>query len=207
MGEPVQVVIANDNTSIESAVSTFVSDYNTLIKSVTGQEGNDSSGNAEPLYGNPVIAQLQNMLESAISSAPGNGAILSLYSLGITANADGTLSLNTDTLDSALNNSFSDVQAFFQNAGSFGVSFARTLNSLGEENPVGVLALTQKMNASEEKTLNDDIANEESRLSALKSRLTTELNEVNQTLQAIPSQINYVNELYSAITGYNDKSS
>ncbi len=206
-GEPVQVVIANDNSSIESAVSTFVSDYNTLLKTINGQEGNDSSGNAEPLYGNPVIATLQSMLESATSVTPSNGSILSLYNLGITTNSDGTLSLNADTLDSVLNTNFSDVQGFFQNAGSFGTSFASTLNNLGTTNPVGVLALTQKMNAQEESTLSDDISTEETRLDALKTQLTTELNEVNQTLQAIPSQINYVNELYSAITGYNDKSS
>lgn len=206
-GEPVQVVIANDNSSIESAVSTFVSDYNTLINSVIGQESNDSSGNAQPLYGNPVIAQLQDVLEGAISMAPGNGSVASLYSLGITTNADGTHSLNTDTLDSILNSNFSDVQGFFQNAGSFGVSFANILNNLGTSNPDGVLALTQKMNASEEGTLDDDISNEESRLDDMKTQLTTELNEVNQTLEGIPSQISYVNELYSAITGYNDKSS
>lgn len=206
-GEPVQVVIANDNSTIESAVGTFVSDYNTLLKTVTGQEGNDSSGNAEPLYGNPVIAQLQSMLESAVSVTPANGSITSLYSLGITTNSDGTLSLNADTLDAALNSNFSDVQGFFQNSGSFGVAFANTLNNMGTTNPIGVLALTEKANSSEEGTLNDDIDNEESRLSDMKTQLTDELNEVNQTLQSIPSQINYVNELYSAITGYNDKSS
>jgi flagellar hook-associated protein 2 len=199
------VIIANDNSSIESAVNTFVSDYNSLINSVTGQEGNDSSGNAEPLYGNPVIAQLQNMLEGALSSAPASGSVTSLYSLGITVNAGGTLALNTDTLDSALNTDFGDVQAFFQNSGSFGVSFASTLNSLGTTNPVGVLALTQKMNSSEESTLNDDISKEESRLGDLKTQLTTEFNQVNETLQEIPSQLNYVNELYDAITGFNEK--
>jgi flagellar hook-associated protein 2 len=203
--EAVQVIIANDNSSVESAVNTFVSDYNSLINSVTGQEGNDSSGNAEPLYGNPVIAQLQNMLEGALSSAPASGSITSLYSLGITVNADGTLALNTDTLDSALNMDFGDVQAFFQNAGSFGVSFANTLNNLGTTNPMGVLALTQKMNSSEESTLNDDISKEESRLADLKTQLTTEFNQVNETLQEIPSQLNYVNELYDAITGFNEK--
>ncbi len=205
--ESVQVVIANDNSSIESAVSTFVKDYNTLLQSVTGQEGNDSSGNAEPLDGDPVIAQLQSMLEGATSSMPASGSISSLYDLGITTNSDGTLTLNADTLDSALNGNFSDVQGFFQNNGSFGVSFASTLNAMGTSNPVGILALTQKANSSEESTLNDDISNEESRLSDMKTQLTDELNEVNETLQEIPSQINYVNELYSAITGYNDKSS
>lgn len=203
--EPVQVIIANDNTSIESAVNNFVSDYNTLIKSVTGQEGNDSSGNAEPLYGNPVIAQLQNMLEGVLSSAPASGSIASPYSLGITVNSDGKLSLNSDTLVSALNTDFNDVQAFFQNSGSFRVTFANTLNNLGTSNPMGVLALTQKMNTSEEGTLNDDVSKEESRLSDMKTQLTTEFNQVNETLQQIPSQLDYVNELYDAITGFNEK--
>lgn len=204
--EQVQVIIANDNSTIESSVSTFVNDYNALMKSITGQEGNDSSGNAEPLYGNPVTAQLQNMIEGALNSAPASGNVTSLYSLGITANADGTLSLNTDTLDSVLNTNFNDVVGFFQNAGSFGVSFANTLNNLGTSNPTGVLALTQKMNSSEESTLNDDISNEESRLGDMKTQLTLELNQVNETLQSIPSQLNYVNQLYDAITGYNEKS-
>jgi flagellar hook-associated protein 2 len=203
--EAVQVIIANNNSSIESAVSTFVNDYNTLLKSITGQEGKDSSGNALPFYGNPLIAELQNTLEGALSSAPGNGSVASLYSLGITTNSDGSLSLNTDTLDSVLNSNFNDVAGFFQNAGSFGTSFANTLNNLGTNNPMGILALTQKMNSSEESTLNDDISNEESRLSDMKTQLTAEFNQVNETLQQIPSQVNYVNELYGAITGYNQK--
>ena len=200
-----QVVVVADTSRIQSDLNTFVSDYNTLLKNITGQEGNDSSGNAEPLYGNPVIAELQGMLQGALISAPANGTVTSLYSLGITTNADGTLSLNSDTLASILNTNFDDVTGFFQNAGSFGLSFADTLNNLGSTNPTGVLALTEKMNSSEESTLNDDISNEESRLSDIKTNLTTELNQVNQTLQNIPSQLDYVNQLYSAITGYNSK--
>jgi flagellar hook-associated protein 2 len=33
--------------------------------------------------------------------------------------------------------------------------------------------------------------------------LTTELNQANYTLTEIPQQLQYVNELYSAISGYN----
>jgi flagellar hook-associated protein 2 len=40
-------------------------------------------------------------------------------------------------------------------------------------------------------------------LAAQKTQLTNELNTANQILQSIPSQLNQVNELYSAITGYN----
>ena len=56
------MVIANDTSSIETAINTFVTDYNTTIKAINAQEGKDSSGNPEPLYGTSVLAQLQEGL-------------------------------------------------------------------------------------------------------------------------------------------------
>ena len=99
--ETVQVVIDNDTTSIETAINTFVTDYNTTMKAINAQEGKDSSGNPEPLYGTSVLAQLQEGLLSAVSSSFGSNTINSLISLGITANAsaDGTISLDADTLE------------------------------------------------------------------------------------------------------------
>jgi flagellar hook-associated protein 2 len=78
--ERVQVVIANDMSNIESAFKTFVDDYNSTIKAINAQEGKDSSGNAEPLYGTAVLAQLQRGLLSAVSSAFGTNRINSLIS-------------------------------------------------------------------------------------------------------------------------------
>ena len=49
--------------------------------------------------------------------------------------------------------------------------------------------------------------NENILLAAQKTMLTTELNTANQILQSIPSQLNQVNELYSAITGFNQNPS
>jgi flagellar hook-associated protein 2 len=51
--------------------------------------------------------------------------------------------------------------------------------------------------------LNADITREDSLISAQSKSLTTELNTANQLLQSIPTLLDQVNELYSAITGYN----
>lgn len=56
--ETVQVVIENDTASIETAINTFVTDYNAMMKAINAQEGKDSSGNPEPLYGTSVLAQM-----------------------------------------------------------------------------------------------------------------------------------------------------
>ena len=43
------------------------------------------------------------------------------------------------------------------------------------------------------------------RIATQKTTLTAQLNAANQTLQAIPLQLTMVNEIYSAITGYNQQ--
>jgi flagellar hook-associated protein 2 len=65
--EPVQVVITNDNSGVESTVNQFVTDYNSLISAVNTQEGNTSSGTPEPLFGSPTLSLLQQQLLSSLN--------------------------------------------------------------------------------------------------------------------------------------------
>jgi flagellar hook-associated protein 2 len=206
--ETVQVVITNNTSSVSSALNTFVDDYNTTIQAITAQEGNTSSGSPEPLYGSPVLAQLQEQLQSALSAQYGaSGSIKSLTQLGIETNQDGTLTLNTDTLTSALNNSYGEVSGLFQNAGGFGSSLTTLLNNLSSTNPTGTLDLALADDKSEETDLNTQVTNENAAIATEKQNLTTELNTANQELEAIPEQLDEVNELYSAVTGYNENPS
>jgi len=202
--ESVQLEIATDNSNVESAVSSFVSAYNVVIGDLNTQEGDDSSGNPEPLYGNPNVALLQEQLQEALTNVQSSGAVTSLSQLGITTSDDGTLSLDTGTLDSVLTSNYQDVVNFFQAAGSFGANLTTTLGNLGSSAPDGLIDLALQQDSSEESGLNANIANQNSIIGADQTQLTTELNEANYTLQEIPSQIDEVNELYSAITGYNE---
>jgi flagellar hook-associated protein 2 len=206
--ENVQVIIANDTSTIESAINTFVTDYNTTIKAINAQEGKDSAGKNEPLFGSSVLAQLQSGLQSALSMSFGANAINSLISLGITANAsaDGTISLDANTLSNALNSNFGQVVSFFQDTGKFGTMFTQTLDGLGTNSALGgAIAMAQSEDSSQETTLNNNIDKQEALIAIQKANLTTELNMANQIMQSIPQQIQQVNEMYSAITGYNSK--
>lgn len=203
-GTPIQVEITNDNTDIGTAMSTFVNAYNAVINDINGQEKNDSTGNPEPLFGNPTLALIQSQVTRALFGGSASGAISNITQLGIGLNDDGTLTLNTDTLDSALNSNFSDVTGFLQNSGSFGQLMGASLNNLGTQAPKGAVFLAQQQNSSQESALNIDISNENAVLATQKTQLTDELNTANQILQSIPSQLNEVNEMYSAITGFNE---
>jgi flagellar hook-associated protein 2 len=312
--ESVQVEITNNNSDVESALNTFVTDYNKVLGDLNTQEGNDSSGNPEPLYGSPTIATLQQSLQSALTflqpanavassssvattdtltgsisisvgggtsvpvsvpagnqtlagladainsastsnnlgvtasvitsgntqtlsltgatsgsagaisvdssgltdttsrtgvafgSAQSNG-ITSITQLGISVNNDGTLALDTDTLDSVLDSNYQDVVSFFQPSGSytsFGGNFSTLLNNLGNSAPNGAIYLALQENSTVETQLNTNVSNEETIISAQKTALTTELNEANYTLTEIPQELQQINEMYSAITGYNE---
>lgn len=202
---PVQIQIANDNTDVETAVNNFVNAYNAVAKDLATQTGKDASGNPEPLAGTTILSRLQSSLSGALFGGSASGSINSLEQLGISVNSDGsgTLTLDSDTLESALNNSFSDVTGFFQNTGSFGQNFATNLNNLGTQAPDGAIFLARQQNSAQESSLNTDITNENALLATQKTQLTTELNEANQILQSIPSQLDEVNSVFDSVTGFN----
>jgi flagellar hook-associated protein 2 len=205
--ESVQIEVTNNNSDVETAVNTFVSAYNTVIGDLNTQEGNSSSGSPEPLYGNSTVANLQEQLQESLIFSQSSGAITSLSQLGITANDDGTLSLDGSTLDSALDNNFQGAMNFFQSSGSittFGANFTTALSNLSNSGPDGEIYLSLQQNSSQESSLNTNITNENASISTQQTQLTTELNEANYTLEEIPEQLQSVNELYSAITGYNE---
>ena len=129
--------------------------------------------------------------------------INNLTSLGISVNNDGSMTLDAASLDSLLNSDYSGVVGFFQNENSWGQTFSNMLTNSGTSLGTGILALASSSNSSVESTLNADISKESLLISAQQKSLTAELNSANEIMQELPSQLQGVNELYSAITGYN----
>jgi len=56
-----------------------------------------------------------------------------------------------------------------------------------------------------ESTLNKEIEKEEALIADQQKRLTAQLTQANQILQQLPSQLDGMDMIYSAITGYNQK--
>jgi len=128
--------------------------------------------------------------------------INSLTGMGISVNNDGSLTFDAASLDSVLNSDYSSVAGFFQNANGWGQTFSNMLTNAGTGSATGVLSLASSSNSNIESTLNADISRESSLISAQQTSLTAELNSANEIMQQLPTQLEGVNELYSAITGY-----
>jgi flagellar hook-associated protein 2 len=77
------------------------------------------------------------------------------------------------------------------------------LDSLGTSSSSGgAIGLALDEDSSQESTLNDNISKEEVLISTRKESLTAELESANEILQAIPTQLDEISEMYSAVTGY-----
>jgi flagellar hook-associated protein 2 len=157
---------------------------------------------------NGALSVVSNIVDQAnVTTTPlgytNSSDINNLTSLGISVNNDGSLAFDATSLDSVLNSDYNSVVGFFQNSNSWGQNFSTMLTNAGSSSASGVLALASSSNSSIESTLNANISREQSLISAQQSSLTTELNSANEIMQELPSQLQGVNELYSAITGYN----
>ena len=198
--------------STDNTLSGLASAINTANFGVTANVVTDSSGSRLVLVSGTSGSAGALTVNSAITDATTSTAlnynasssdISSLTSLGISVNNDGSLTLDTTSLDSLLNTDFNGVFGFFQNANSWGMTFSNMLNNAGSSSASGVLALAEKANSTLETNLNSDISREDNLISSQQKSLTAELNSANEILQSLPSQLLGINEIYSAMTGYN----
>jgi flagellar hook-associated protein 2 len=178
-----------DSSAITSAISQFVSDYNTVIGYVNNEYTYDSSSStAQPLAGDSTLGTLQSALLGAGSySSSANGSISTLGSLGITMNNDGTLSVDSTTLNNAIQTSFSSVQQFFEGTSLNGFSSALSsqLQNLTDSS-TGAFTVDLSSMQSNYSDLTDQINNfEDNYISSLQSNLTAEYDSAEIALQSL----------------------
>jgi flagellar hook-associated protein 2 len=175
------VTVAPDTSTIASAITKFVTDYNSAQSTIDAQTATttDSSGNVTPgpLTGDQVAEDLNtHLLNLAASTVSGlSGTVASLNDLGFASNGQNDSLSTTDTtgLDSALNNNLAGVAALFSNpANGLAVQFNSLLNNTIGAN--GTLVNEQSTLTSESKGMTTQISNIETQVQAYQTQLTNE---------------------------------
>jgi len=124
-GTTLQLNVASNTKGIDSAMQAFVHAYN-AVASVIGNATayNADSNTASALTGDAMATQALSQLRGAMMSmtAGSSGGVRSVFDLGITTNSDGTLSLDTDKLNTALATNATAAQNLFSTSGALGTS-------------------------------------------------------------------------------------
>jgi len=202
-GAPAQLSVGMDTDQANTAISQFVTDYNTAINLVNAQFTYSSSTSSQGVLGSdPAVRSLQSSLMQALNyvntPASGTTTVSSLSALGISQNTDGSLTLDSSTLSAMLTNNAADVQNFFQGASLNG--FASSMNSQLDEytNPSNGAftvdlnsiqstndALTTQINDFE----TDYIANQKTILTAMYSQAEIALQELPTEMAQIQAEL------------------
>lgn len=117
---------STDTSTITSKIQTFVNAYNDLSDYMNQQLSYDPSQQQQggPLFGNANLLTIQNQLRNMINgSVPGlnpynMNTLVSLSQIGLTTDDTNHLTINSNTLSSALTNRFMETRRLFTQAGS-----------------------------------------------------------------------------------------
>ena len=197
---PATLTVADNTTTIQSNVQTFVKAYNTLQKSLTQLGGYDATtSTAGPLMGNSALTNAQSQIQAALFGVvnTGSATYTSLASLGITANSDGSLSLNMAQLAVALSTHFSAVSTLFSGKGGIASGLNTVLTAqLGGTGPIESLSqsLVQQNNA-----LTQQSQQLSQQMSALQASLTQQYSSLNVLLSQLQTTSSYLTQAFASL--------
>ncbi|MGI4827662.1 MAG: flagellar filament capping protein FliD [Janthinobacterium lividum] len=192
---PVTLGVAADTTQINSAVSQFVTDYNSAMSLISSQFTYSSSTSSQGALGSDAsVRTLQSMLlgiSGYTATSSSSSSVSTLADLGITMNDDGSLSVNTSTLDQAVSTNAAGVQNFFQGTSQNGfVNQVQTQLKTFTAPSVGTLAVDVNSLTQQYNDLQTNVNNYESGyVASQKTLLTSMYSKAEIALQSLPTTL------------------
>jgi flagellar capping protein FliD len=114
----VNLSISNDKQAVKDKIQSFVTSYNSLMTDMsTFSAYDDKNKVSAPLTGDSFLSSIRSRLLSTVAEAvkglPDSVRYNNLSSVGITSGTGGQLSVDSEALDTALDEHFEDVVNFF----------------------------------------------------------------------------------------------
>ena len=209
-GTPVRLTVGTNTSGIQSAIDSFVSAYNDIIKNINSQFAyNSTNRTSGALAGDGTVRNLQTtLLGFAAFQYSASGSITTLRSLGITMQDDGTLQVDDSTLANTIKNKPSDVQNFFQGTNSDG--FAATLSTqlaALTDSTNGPLLVDAKGMDNSVSSLQEQIDDFEVQMAAKQQQLIDQYSRIDSMLRMMSTTLQSVQQQLKALPTYSSSSS
>lgn len=204
------LTIASDTTKANSAITGWVSAYNTLqdtFSSLTkytavdaGTDSQDSSNGA--LLGDSTLRTIQNQLKSLLTNAASSSTFKTMAQIGVTSNpTTGQLEVDSDKLSKSLKNNMSDVKEMIIGDGkTTGIATTVSSNLTSWLSSTGIVqsatdGVSKTLNALtvQYNSVNDRINDTITRLKAQFTQLDVVMSSLNQTSSYLTQQFDTSN--------------
>jgi len=205
------ITVAKDNSALSSKISAFVTAFNTLDKSLKDISSYDTTAKkGAALYGDSVINSLRREIRSIITSTLGVNATTSynrLSQVGVSFKSDGTLSLDSTTLNTAISANFNKVASLFSGTGvstdSLGLhGFAYQLNTVltSATGIDGSITNRKSSLQSDVRRLQARAEQEQLRLADLQQMYQRQYTALDKTVASLNSMASYLTNQFDAMS-------
>jgi flagellar hook-associated protein 2 len=199
-GSTADLTVASDTGAITTNIQAFVDGYNTLAKAM-GKLGSydQTTHTAGPMLGDAVLTGIQNELRSALYSVVNTGSSTynSLASVGITTKSDGTLTLDTTKLRTAMASAPSAVSALF--SGTKGVAVSLNSRISDELTSGGIIDSRSKTLIKQSDALTDQTNKLNDQMTAMSAALTQQYAQLNTLLSSLQTTSAYLTQQFAAL--------
>lgn len=203
LGQTTELTVGYDREAARKTVDDFVKSYNSLVDSLKSLTSyNVETRRGGPLFGDGgvrnIVDQLRRQLGSNVTGLSGD--LNSLAKLGITAQLDGKLAVDSADLDAAFTVDFDAIGELFA---ADDVGLAVKLDALLEPylQTQGVFDNRTASLKSSIESINDRREALTERLVALQTRYTKQFNALDSLLAQLQGTSNFLNQQLSQLPG------
>ncbi|MCL2899844.1 flagellar filament capping protein FliD [Brenneria tiliae] len=204
------LTVSANTDELTTAIQTWVDTYNSLLSTFTTLTAyneeyatdDDSSTNNGALIGDSLLRGVKNKLKSLLSAGQDNNTYQVLSQLGISvSNSDGTISIDSSALSSALSENADDVKAFFVGDGStsgLATLMVSTIETYTADDGLidnaldGITEIQQKLTAKKTAT--------EARIEAIMARYTAQFTALDVLISELDSTSTYLTNVFEQLS-------
>ena len=195
------LTVERDNAAIKSAVTGFVTAYNSLqgtISSLTSY--NADTQVAGDLLGDATLRSAQSQLRNVLTGTLGEGALTRLADIGIELELKGTLKLDSTKLDGLVSGNLSALSGFFSGSSAEG-GMAGQLGTVldGILKDGGALSNVTKGVESRVKSLDERYTRVEESITATVERYRKQFTQLDMMLSEMNATTSYLTQQFDAL--------
>jgi flagellar hook-associated protein 2 len=191
------VAFAANSSGTETSLNTFVTAYNDLAKTLRSQLVTDpSTSYGDTLLDHATTSSIQSDMQAMLSqTVVSNGSVRMLGDLGLELQKDGSLSLNTSTLNNAISANPGAVNAIFSTATTGIAAEIKSLSDAQTNSSTGALITDENSLQSSISDMTDRESDMQDNLDAERTRLNSQFTAMEKLISGYKTASSYLTEI------------
>ncbi len=206
VGESDTFTVSLDTDSVKEELDKFVESFNATVAQVGElSDVNVEAGTKGILTGDSTLRTMMNQIRNALAEPVtlANGNQVSMSSIGITTQRDGTLDLDSDRLNSAISTDFDQFKELFSGTDGIGKKLASIVTEY--KTTGGILDTRINGLQTTSKDWDDEKVSFEARLSSTESRLYSQFLAMDQIVAKLNNTSSFLENQLSNLPGFSKK--